>query len=75
MKILFSFLFLLFAYFGSASTVEQVKNDKFSFEASSSVEFVDRGKKAQRKKARHGQRMSKKRKKACNNWGKRSFAG
>jgi hypothetical protein len=75
MKFLFSFLFLLFAFIGSSSTVEQVQNNKYSVEISSTVEFNDRGKKAQRKKARRGQKMNKKRKKACNSWGKRSFAG
>lgn len=75
MKFLFAFIITLFTFIGSANTVEQVQNDKFSVELSSTVDFGDRGKKAQRKKARRGQKMNKKRKKACNNWGKRSFAG
>lgn len=78
MKFLFSFLFLLFAYFGSANTVENVKIDNFSTEISSTFEFYDLGKKAKRarrKKARRGQKMNKKRKRACGTWGKRSYAG
>lgn len=75
MKFLFSFLFLIFASIGSSNTIEQAKINKLSVEISSTLEFNDRGKKAQRKKARRGQKMNKKRKKACNSWGKRSFAG
>lgn len=75
MKFLLSFLFLIFAYFGSANTVELVQNDKLSLEITSTFEGSDRGKKAKRKKDRRGKRVSKKRKKACNSWGKRSYAG
>lgn len=75
MKFLFSFLFLIFASIGSSNTIEQAKINKLSVEISSTLEFNDRGKKAHRKKARRGQKMNKKRKKACNSWGKRSFAG
>lgn len=73
MKFLFSIFFFLFTYFASANTTLTASLEKNN--AITTVEFSDRGKKAQRKKARHGQKMNKKRKKACNNWGKRSFAG
>lgn len=76
MKFLFSILFLLFTYCASASTFVESTTEKSSIEAT--LEFADKGKKRQkaaRKKARHGQKMNKKRKKACNKWGGRSFAG
>ena len=69
---------LFVTYLSSANTVEHIQDKKTSTEVILNLEVNDRGKKAkraQRKKARHGQKMNKKRKKACNNWGKRSFAG
>ena len=78
MKLLFSLIFFLFTYCATATTIVESSTEKFSIEATTSVEFSDRGKKgkrAQRKKARHGQRMNKKRKRACGKWGGRSYAG
>lgn len=78
MKFLFSFLLLFVTYLSSANTIETVQDKKASSEVTFAVEVSDRGKKAkraQRKRTRHGQKMNKKRKKACNNWGKRSYAG
>lgn len=79
MKFLFAFVFLVFSYFASANTTLDSNPEKVSIEATvSSTEYADKGKKrqkAQRKKARKGQRMNKKRKRACSNWGKRSYAG
>lgn len=78
MKFLFSFLLLFVTYLSSANTVETVQDQKASTEVTLTAEYSDRGKKAkraQRKRTRHGQKMNKKRKKACNSWGKRSYAG
>ncbi|MEJ6583371.1 MAG: hypothetical protein QNL61_07755 [Crocinitomicaceae bacterium] len=79
MKLLFSIIILLFTYCASANTIVESSTEKVSIEATTnSTEFADKGKKrqkAQRKKARKGQRMNKKRKRACGNWGKRSYAG
>ena len=79
MKFLFAFLFLIFSYFASANTSVDSNPEKVSIEATvNTSEFADKGKKrqkAQRKKARHGQRMNKKRKRACGKWGSRSYAG
>jgi hypothetical protein len=79
MKLLFSLIFFLFTYCVSANTIVESSTEKVSIEATvNSTEFADKGKKrqkAQRKKARKGQRMNKKRKRACGNWGKRSYAG
>jgi hypothetical protein len=75
-KFLFSILFLLFTYCASANTTVELSTEKSSIEAT--VEFADKGKKRQkaaRKKARKGQKMNKKRKRACGKWGARSYAG
>ena len=76
MKFLFSILFLLFTYCVSANTIVESSTEKSSVEAT--LEFADKGKKRQkaaRKKARHGQKINKKRKRACGKWGGRSYAG
>lgn len=78
MKFLLSFFLLFITYFSSANTIEHIQDKKASTEITLTAEVSDRGKKAkraQRKKSRRGQKMNKKRKKACNNWGKRSYAG
>ena len=75
MKVLFTLFLVLFSYFASANTQLQSTKDQFSIEATLAVEFNDRGKKAKKRKARHGKRMNKKRKRACGKWGGRSYAG
>lgn len=66
------FLVALIVVFSSlslnAETLNVVKKD-VSFEQTAASSHIDK------KKARRHKRMNKKRKKACNNWGKRSYAG
>lgn len=76
MKFLVSFIFILFAYGASANLTVESSTEKHAIEAVNT--FSDKGKKrkrAQRKKARYGQKMNKKRKRACGKWGSRSYAG
>ena len=67
------FLIALIVVFSSltlnAKSLDTCKKESVSFETTAVFSHID-GKKARRHK-----RMNKRRKKACANWGKRSYAG
>lgn len=69
MKFLFSLSFFLFSFLASAST-DIVKSSDVDFTQTEISISSDRGKKAKKNK-----RINKKRKRKCQQFGRRSFAG
>jgi len=67
------FLITLIVVFSSltlnAKSLDACKKESVSFETTAISSHIDK------KKARRHKRMNKRRKKACANWGKRSYAG
>ncbi len=67
------FLIALIVVFSSltlnAKSLDACKKESVSFETTAVSSHIDK------KKARRHKRMNKRRKKACANWGKRSYAG
>jgi|APGre2960657404_1045060.scaffolds.fasta_scaffold24977_2 hypothetical protein len=69
MKFLVTLIVVLSSLTLNAKSLDAVKKESVSYETTAVSSHID-GKKARRHK-----RMNKRRKRACANWGKRSYAG